>query len=172
MPRRLWYLIAWTVATAVTVGVSWLGIRSVLVAAAPNRTTPLSAAELRLVAPSPSAEPSPSPSPTPSPSPSPPTSPSPSHSPSPSEVWAPSPDGQGGTGYKRTFHTAGGDISFWVARGTVQVLSVNPKQGYTTNVTRYASDSVMVSLFGNRKTSRVLARWTNGPYAEVTESVP
>src|SRR5262245_36605169 len=110
--RLLGYLIAWVVASTVTAGVAWLGIRSVLVAAAPNRMSPLSAAELRNVAPRTAAapvEPQPSPSPaTPSPSPSP--SDSPKASPSPSDTWQPVPDGKGGTGYRRTFRTSGGDV--------------------------------------------------------------
>jgi hypothetical protein len=167
--RRLAYLLAWAVATSVTAAVAWLGIRSVLVAAAPS---PLSAANLRLVAPT-SAEPSPSdpPTPTPSPSPTPVTTPTLVASPTPSSTWTPSPDGQGGTGYKRTFRTIGGDVSFWVARGVAQVLSSSPKPGYTVNVTRYDADSVLVSFFNNHKVSRVWARWWNGPYAEITESV-
>lgn len=172
--RRLAYVVAWAVATSVTAGMAWLGIRSVLVAAAPS---PLSAANLRLVAPT-SAEPSPAdpPSEPPSPSPSaaalPTTSATPPpHSPTPAETWSPAPDGQGGTGYKRTFHTNGGDVSFWVARGVAQVLSTSPKPGYTVNVNRYDADSVMVSFFDNHKVSRVWARWWNGPYAEISESV-
>jgi len=163
-------LVAWAVATAVTAGMSWLGIRSVLVAAAPS---PLSAADLRLVAPTTAAAtPSPTFSPSPSPSPSPPpVTASPKPSPQPVETWTPSPDGQGGTGYKRTFHTSGGDVSFWTAKGVAQVLSQSPKPGYTVNVNRYDADSVMVSFFNNHKVSRVWARWWNGPYAEVSESV-
>jgi hypothetical protein len=170
--RPVAYLVAWVVATAVTVGLSSLGIRSVLVAAAPSRTRPLSAAELRLVAPtSAAALPSPTPSPTPSPSPSSSPSASPSLRPSPSDTWAPSPDGQGGTGFKRTFHTTGGDATFWCAKGVAQVLSVIPKPGYAVNVTREGPESVLVSFTNNRKISRILARWWNGPYAEISESV-
>ncbi len=165
--RRLVYFIAWAVATAVTAGMSWLGIRSVLVAAAPS---PLSAANLRLAAPT-SAAPEPSPTPEQSPSPAPvATSAAPKPSATPVETWTPAPDGHGGTGYKRTFHTNGGDVSFWTAKGVAQVLSQNPKPGYTVNVNRYEADSVMVSFFNNRKVSRVWARWWNGPYAEISES--
>jgi hypothetical protein len=170
--RRLAYFVAWAVATAVTVGMSWLGIRSVLVAAAPS---PLSAADLRLAAPtSAAAEPSPTPAPSPTPVPAPVVSATPKASPSaqPVETWASAPDGHGGTGYKRTFHTNGGDVSFWTAKGETQVLSQNPKPGYTVNVNRYDAESVMVSFFNNHKVSRVWARWWNGPYAEVSESVP
>ena len=168
MPRRLAYFLAWAVATAVTVGIAWLGIRSVLIAAAPTRTAPLSAAELRGIAPTtPAAAPtSASPSPSPPPSPSLITVPSKPPVPSPSETWT-----SYNNGYKRAFHLVGGDVVAWTGHDDAQVLSMNPRTGYQVNVTRYANDSVMVSFFSNRRTSRVWVRWWSGPYAEVTESV-
>jgi hypothetical protein len=156
--RRLAYLLAWAVAATVTVSVAWLGIRSVLAAAAPTRTVPLSAVQLRRAAPLIPPDPSGSPGSSPG-SLSRPTA-------SPTESWQ-----QDGEGFKRTFHTVGGDVEFFTAKDAVQVASSTPKQGYTVNVTRYGGDSVMVSFFGNRKTSRVWVRWWNGPYAEITESV-
>ena len=159
MHRRLAYLLAWAVAATVTVSIAWLGIRSVLAAAAPTRTVPLSAVQLRRVAPL--IPPDSSASPPPSGS-----SARPNGQTTPTESWQ-----QDGEGFKRTFHTIGGDVEFFTAKDAVQVASSTPKQGYTVNVTRYGGDSVMVSFFGNRKTSRVWVRWWNGPYAEITESV-
>ncbi len=159
--RRLAYLLAWAVAASVTVGAAWLGIRSVLVAAAPTRTVPLSAVGLRKVAP---LTPSPAPN---AARPANPGSPgSATGAPQPAETWT-----KDGDTFKRNFRTVGGDVSFFTGNGSVQVASSSPKQGYTVNVTRYAPDSVMVSFFGNRQTSRVWVRWWDGPYAEVTESV-
>jgi hypothetical protein len=155
--RRLAYLVAWAVAATVTVSIAWLGIRSVLAAAAPTRTVPLSAVGLRKVAPltgSPLAG-----GPAQSNAPAQPA-------PSQTESWT-----QDGETFKRTFRTVGGDVSFFTGKDQVQVASSLPKSGYTVNVTRYGPDSVMVSFFGNRQTSRVWVRWWNGPYAEVTESV-
>jgi hypothetical protein len=157
--RRLAYLLAWAVAATVTVSIAWLGIRSVLAAAAPTRTVPLSAVQLRRVAPL--IPPDSSASPIPSGSSS-----RPNGQTTPTESWQ-----QDGEGFKRVFHTVGGDVEFFTAKDAVQVASSTPKQGYTVNVTRYGGDSVMVSFFGNRKTSRVWVRWWNGPYAEITESV-
>src|SRR6476660_7093281 len=89
--RRLDYLVAGMAMVAVTVGVAWLGIRSVLVTAAPGRRTVLSAAELRRAAPvtpsrhaDPEAQLEPGPS-APVPTPVPPAAPSPSVVPSPSQ---------------------------------------------------------------------------------------
>jgi hypothetical protein len=158
--RRLAYLLAWAVAASVTVGAAWLGIRSVLVAAAPTRTVPLSAVGLRKVAPL---------TPSPAPNAARPANPSPGSAaaaPQPAETWT-----KDGDTFKRNFRTVGGDVSFFTGNASVQVASSSPKPGYTVNVTRYAPDSVMVSFFGNRQTSRVWVRWWDGPYAEVTESV-
>jgi hypothetical protein len=169
--RRLAYLIAWAVATAVTVGVAWLGIRSVLVAAAPDRIAPLSAADLREAAPK--AAPTPAPVPSLSPSPTPPVSvavgPTAKPTPTPSETWTPVPDGKGGTAYRRTFRTSGGDVVVLSARGDVKIESTKPKSGFTVNVARQSAESVVVSFFGTRKATRIWARWMNGPYAEVAE---
>jgi hypothetical protein len=157
--RRLAYLLAWVVAAAVTVSIAWLGIRSVLAAAAPTRTVPLSAVGLRKAAPLPTSTQSPQ---------------SGQSRPAgtggqvtgPNEPWV-----RDGETFKRSFHVAGGDVSFFTTKDQVQVASSVAKTGYTVNVNRYAGDSVMVSFFGDRQTSRVWVRWWNGPYAEVTESV-
>jgi hypothetical protein len=156
--RRLAYLLAWVVASAVTVSIAWLGIRSVLAAAAPTRTVPLSAVGLRKAAPLPGATQPPAvgqsrPAGNGQAAP-------------PNESWV-----RDGETYKRSFHVVGGDVSFFMTKDQVQVASSVAKPGYTVNLNRYAGDSVMVSFFGDRQTSRVWVRWWNGPYAEVTESV-
>ena len=168
--RRLWYLLAWAVATTLTVGVSWLGIRSVLSVATPGHVSPLSAADLREVAPT-----SPSPTPTPSaeilPTPAAIVSPAakPSPTPTPVETWAPFSDGRGGTAFRRTFKVVGGEVTIVSARGDVKIESSKPNPGFSVNVNRQSGESVMVTFFGPRKASRVWAKWTNAPYAEVTE---
>ena len=169
--RRLGYLVAWAVASAVTAGVAWLGIRSVLIAAAPNRMAPLSAAELRNAAPRsvpPVAPPPPSPSQSADAVPT--ESPAVKPSPTPVETWSPVPDASGATAaFRRTFHTTGGDVVVLASKGDVKIELSKPRQGFSVNVNRQAADSVMVSFYGPRKASRVWARWANGPYAEVTE---
>jgi hypothetical protein len=170
--RRLVYLIAWAVATVVTVGIAWLGIRSVLVAAAPSKTSPLSAADLREAAPKPvpTLTPSPAPGPTTA-SPAPPPAAPGGSSPGPvsPDAWTPISDGKGGLAYRRIFRTAGGDAVVLSAKGNVKIESTAPKSGFTVNVSRQSTESVIVSFFGPRKASRVWARWNDGPYAEVTE---
>ncbi len=166
VPHRLVYPIAWAVATAVTVGIAWLGIRSVLVAAAPNRISPLSAADLRKAAP----VPSPAPAPTPTPSPTPPPAASPRPASSGPDAWVPFADGHGGTAYRRTFRTGGGDVVVVSAPHGVKIETTRPKDGFTVNTARQSDESIIVSFIGPRRASRVWARWNNnGPYAEVTE---
>jgi hypothetical protein len=179
---RFVYPIAWAVATALTVGVAWLGIRSVLVAAVPSRISPLSAADLRNAAPKPSPSPAPEPVPQPTPTPTvvapPPTippatppanAPATKVAPTPSDSWAPVPDGKGGTAYRRTFRTGGGDAVVLSGPGQVKIESSKPRAGFTVTIARQGDESVIVSFVGPRRSSRVWARWNNGPYAEVTE---
>ena len=162
MHRRLAYLLAWAVAATITVGISWLGIRSVLAAAAPTQTVPLSAVQLHGTSPQiPPNGANPSSIATP-----PTTGGSGLDASAQTGSWTPD-----GSSFKRTFHTLGGDADFLTGAGSVQISSNVPKAGYTAYVTRYGADSVMVSFFGDRKVSRVWVRWWNGPYAEVTESV-
>jgi hypothetical protein len=168
--RRLAYVIAWTVATAVTVIVAWLGIRSVLVAAAPRRVSPLSAAQLRGIAPHPAPTPSAAAAPTPAvTSVAPPVLTTAAARPTPSDSWAPVADGKGGTAFKRTFRTGGGDVVVVIEKGDVKIPANTPKPGFVVSVNRQGPDSVLVSFIGPRRASRVWARWAGGPYAEVTE---
>lgn len=162
--RRIAYLAAWAVATAVTVTAAALGLRPVLIAAAATRTSPLSAVALRRAAPSPSPPPA-SASPSPSPSPVAPSSARPtSPVPPPAETWTPAADG-----FRRAFRTTGGDLVAVCAKGAVQVTEVTPHSGYTVSTSRNGPDSVTVTFTTNRHVSRLVIRWWNGPYAEVTE---
>lgn len=175
MRRRLIYLAAWAFATAITIGISYSGIRSVLVAAPEGDAKPLSAADLRRAAPSPSAPASPSAtpslSPTPSASPSPSATVSPRPATSPTPGWEKTPDGQGGTASTRIFTLQGGEVSFYCARGNVKVAAMTPKAGFTGSETRWSPDSDRVSFYTDKHVSRVWVTWRDGCYAEITESV-
>jgi hypothetical protein len=176
VPRPLAYLLAWGIATALTVGASWLGIRSVLSAAAPPRTRPLSAAELRQVAPthsvteslaSPSGTPTARPGATPTA-----TGGSGGATPVttvPSTDWQTEPDGRGGTAYRRTFAMAGGDAVVWVAAGEIRVVSAAARPGYTIDIDRPTGDSTTVAFVLGARRSLIFATWRSGPYAETSE---
>lgn len=182
MPRGVAYLLAWSVATTLMVGASWLGINSVLSTGAPARTAPLSAAELRRAAPQPSLTPPPSPTPvrrspatppgasssTPSSGPSRAAPRSPAPSPE-STGWLAEADGRGGTAYRRTFRMQGGEATIWFARGEIRVLSTVARSGFAVDIERPALDSTTVTFYSSRHRSRIWATWRSGPYAELNE---
>jgi hypothetical protein len=174
VPRRLPFWAIWVVLTAVTVGASWLGIRSVMFAGAPSRPTPLSAPELRRLAPTPSAVPQPvatTPSPSPSPSQSPSRQPaSPSASPTP--TWTAVPDGHGGTAYRRLFRVVGGVVTVQVSANQVEVVSSRPTKDYTMQVVKPDRNTLVVLFTSAAHYSRVKVTWRDGPQGEWTESVP
>jgi pyruvate/2-oxoglutarate dehydrogenase complex dihydrolipoamide acyltransferase (E2) component len=170
--RRVGYLLVWTVATIVTVGASWLGIRYTLFAAAPSGGQPISAADLRQAAPTTAVRTTPAaPKPTPTPAPTTPAAqPSPSASPT-GTPWVPVPDGHGNTAYKRTFRLVGGDVTMLCGPLETRVLAVQPHRGYTVEQFREGPRTVRVSLVSSRHASRLYTAWRDGPYAELTESV-
>ena len=178
MPRRFAYVLAWAVATAIAVSGSWVGIRSVLVAATLDRPAPLSAAQLRQAAPT-SAAPSPSPSPSPSPRPSPSPSPSPAPPPPDPEPtadltpgWEAVTDDEGREGFQRVFVLRGGEVVFFASSTEVRIVSADVEQGFDDDTTRWSRTSVLISLESEEHTSRVWVNWRDGaPYAEVTETV-
>jgi hypothetical protein len=173
MRRRLRYVAVWALATAITIGVSYWGIRSVLVAAGPERSAPLSAAELRHAAPSPTDSPAPPPLPSPTPSPTapaaPPSPPAPSLSPTPG--WVTTPDARGGEALVRAFSLEGGQVSVFCNRGDVHVTGITPAKGFTQSETRFSPDSLRVNFSSERHISRLWVTWRNSCYAEITESV-
>ena len=187
MRRRLAYLLIWTIGCAATVGAGWLGLRSVLDAAVPQRATAFSAAELGRATPSPAPATAtdagtPTPTPTPTMTTTPPTTaPAPTTSapaadataavPASTAGWEVVASGRGGTAYRRTFHVQGGDITFWCDEFDVHVMAYSPKPGYVIDYTRYNVRSLQVSLLSGQRASRVYVAWRNGPYAEITETV-
>lgn len=164
MRLRLAYFLAWGIATTVVAGASWLGVRAVLTApqqtrsgsaslptraapppVAPAATTARTGSRLPSVAPAAGAPAAPG--------------------------WTAVPNGRGGTAFRRTFRTTGGDVSVWCEPGSARVQEAVPKAGYTVDVTRLAVDAVQVSFVHERQASRLLVRWWDAPYAELTESV-
>lgn len=146
MRRSLGYLLAWTAATAVAVGGSWVSLQPLLAAAA-ERPPSLEAGQLRDMA-----------------------------------TWRPSPTlirptsdtewrevSEHGA-LRRTFVLRGGEASFEVERGRVELLSHSANQDYRADVTRKARHSLLVSFTSEGHASRVWVQWRNGPYAEITES--
>jgi hypothetical protein len=168
------YVLVWFVATTITVSGSWLGIRSMLQAGSPQRSAPLSAADLRQAAPT-TAAPSPSPTPSPSPSPKPTRSPSKSPRaarPSPSQTpgWVRVADEPDGGTFQRRFRVTGGEAVVVVSAEETRVVSVRPARNFRAQVDE-GQGAIRISFLSERRVSRVLFLWRDGPYAEVSESV-
>ena len=168
MTRWLAYLVAWVVLTAVTAGVSWFGLRTVLSAATPKRSVATTnGSGLSDGGPPAGGVPGAGGAEQPgSPGPTVPAS----RAPGPNETWTALPDGRGGTAYRRTFRLTGGETVIMAEEVAVRVLTTAAKPGYSVNVTRSGDGGVQVSFIADRKASRVYVRWWSGPYAEVTES--
>jgi hypothetical protein len=167
MRRRLAYVLAWSLATAVAVTGSWVGLQPLLAAATPQLPASLSASQLRDAAPgpSPSASLSASPSPSPAPPP-PPVTPPPQLQLPASSQWE-----RVGDHYERTFVVGGGEVVFHASREDVGVVWHTANPGYQARVNRWTRGSVIFSFESTERTSRIWVMWRNGPYAEVTESV-
>jgi hypothetical protein len=182
MRRELAYPVVWMVATAITVGGTWLGIRSVLDAAAPSRPDPLSAADLRRVAPTtapvttaPRTTPPPPttrpPVTTPPTTRPPVTTRPPTRPPTSDARWIPVPDEAGGTAYRRTLRVQGGEVTVQVGPTGARILATRAAPGFNSAENRFDDHTVSVMFFSDRHTSRVFVAWRNGPRGEVTESV-
>jgi hypothetical protein len=63
-------------------------------------------------------------------------------------------------------------VSVRVSHDRVQIVSATPHPGYTADQNKYSDTASAVTFTADRKMSRVLVRWMNGPYAEVTETAP
>ncbi|WP_203898157.1 hypothetical protein [Virgisporangium aliadipatigenens] len=92
--------------------------------------------------------------------------------PAPNPSWSPVSNGAGGTAFRRTFRTLGGDVAVWVEPGTARVQETVPKDGYQVEIRRLSDEAVEVTFVNDRTISRVSFRWwSTAPYAEVAESV-
>jgi hypothetical protein len=178
MRRTLGSVGAWLIATSLAVLVSWLGVRSVLFAAVPDRVAPMSAAEARQVVPK-SASPTPTVSPT-AESPTPdatespvatastptPTKPAPSPS---DDGWTKVPDGRGGTGFLRTVRTDGGTARIRFTATDVRVTSTDPAPGFTVSFEQQEPTVAIVTFTSSDHTSRITAFWERGARAQISE---
>jgi hypothetical protein len=154
---RVAYLLAWALATTIVAGASWLSIHSILSAPTQTRNAYNSVPGYVNV----------------------PSSPRPSSSrtpgvtaPAPNPSWSPVSNGAGGTAYRRTIRTVGGDVAVWVEPGTARVQETVPRDGYEVEIRRLSDEAVEVTFVNDRTISRVSFRWwSTAPYAEVAESV-
>ena len=183
--------LAWLVATALGVGVAWFGLRPVLDVAVPDRSDPLSAAEVRKLA-EPSAIPippgygswpagspswsgsvSPSQSASPKSSGSPKRSPS-GKSPSPASTivdgWTVTTQPDGTLSYVRSFRVRGGSTVIRMTPGRVYLVSATPNPDFSVQPTQNDATRLVVQFVAAGKYDIVDAMWWNDhPYAQVSE---
>ncbi|GAA2696794.1 MULTISPECIES: hypothetical protein [Actinosynnema] len=187
MIRGLQYFAVWTLTTAAAIGVSWLGIRFVLDAGAPERPRVVAGptGETTLAEPTPtSTSLSPPPSSSSSPEPSAPTAAPTTTTTAPaqeppaqqptSQPPAPSEEGawverDGKQVFIKSFRLQGGVATVSFAERDIQPVSATPRQGYAA-VVEQPADAVVVVFTGNGHTSKLEAMWVGKPQWRIIES--
>ncbi len=176
MPRSLRYLLVWLSCTVVTVAVVSLTVRFVVHSTAPVPPT-AHAQPTTFDAPSPRATVSPTPRPSPrrptpaatSSPPHPRHSPAPTHSAAPPPSTAPADDCQGGAG-THSVQSQGGQATINWGADAVCLVSAVPAQGFTTQTTQSASDTLVITFSGSHHRSRITATLTPEPNAVTDET--
>ena len=180
MTRGLQYLAAWSASTAVAVVLSWLGIRFVLDAGAPERprvvagptqssaiartttttttaapttTTTTTIAVIATVAPTTTTVPSTTTTTT---------------QPLPSEngTWT---ERNGEPVYLRSFRLHGGVAAISFSAKDMEPISATPRQGFAATVEQPA-DAVVVEFTSPGHRSRLEATWVGGPQWRIVET--
>lgn len=180
MRRSIGYLVAWALVTAVTIGLSWFGIRLAMEpapVAAVNSPTGSAVLPMPTVTsisvPVPDDGPSISPSPvTPSstrpPSSSVPAPPS-STDARPTSAQLPQGEWQSDGSYVHAFHLRGGDVVVRYRQAGVEALSATPADGWSVAVEQPGGPLVVNFRNAEGRLSRLEATWSNGPTARVIE---
>ncbi len=178
--RGLQYFVAWSAATAVSVVLSWLGIRFVLEAGVPERpilvagpvqqSTAIPTTTTTTVVPTTTTttlvvvvttEPPLTTTTTT-------TTTTPTTTPLPSEqgTWT---EHNGEPVYLRSFRLQGGVAAIRFSEHDMEPISATPRQGFAVSVEQPA-DAVVVDFVGNGHRSRLEASWIGGPQWRVIES--
>ncbi|WP_329790482.1 hypothetical protein V1227_00930 [Lentzea sp. DG1S-22] len=182
MRRSVGYLVAWAVVTAVAVGLSWFGIRSVM-----------EPAPVAVVDPTPGSAVLPMPTitslavPVPEPGPSagvPPVTPTSTRPPAvsssvpvpprttdarPTPAQLPEGEWQADGSYVHAFHLRGGDVVVRYRPSGVEALSATPADGWSVAVEQPGGPLVVNFRTASGRLSRLEATWNDGPRAKVVE---
>ncbi|MFD0205521.1 MULTISPECIES: hypothetical protein [Saccharothrix] len=179
MTRGLQYLAAWSASTAVAVVLSWLGIRFVLDAGAPERplvvagptqssaiartttttttaaptTTTTTAAVVATIAPTTTRVP-------------PTTTTTAQPLPSENGTWT---EHNGEPVYLRSFTLHGGVAAISFSARNMEPISATPRQGFSATVEQPA-DAVVVEFTSPGHRSRLEATWVGGPQWRIVEA--
>jgi hypothetical protein len=177
MPGALRYLAAWSASTAVAVALSWLGIRFVLDAGAPDRphlvaapTQQSAVAATTITAPTttitttlpPTVDVTTSiPAATTKPDPTPPAQPSGNGN------WSTQ---NGERVYTRSVSLQGGVATVRFAESGVDPISATPRPGFAAGFQRPAANILVVDFISPGHRSRLEASWLNGPQWRIIET--
>ena len=152
MPRAVRLTLLWLGTTALAVTVSWFGVRLVLYAAVPDRSKPLSVAELKSASPR-ATGPPPAAGTTRSPSPTVSTS----EAPAPVlQKWE---DEEGVVNYSSTVSTDGGWAKIQWNSDKVTVIDTYAQTGYAASVDQESETRVTVSFESSGKPTSIEAWW-------------
>ncbi|MEV8437798.1 hypothetical protein AB0425_10535 [Actinosynnema sp. NPDC051121] len=177
MTRGLQYFAAWSASTAVAVALSWLGIRFVLDAGAPQRplvvagptqssaiattttattvapTTTTTVAAIATIAPTTTTVP-------------PTTTTTTQPLPSENGTWT---ERDGEPVYLRSFSLQGGVAAISFSANDIEPVSATPRQGFAATVEQPAA-AVVVEFAGPGHRSRLEATWVGGPQWRIVET--
>ncbi|MCF3106652.1 hypothetical protein IPZ58_34560 [Streptomyces roseoverticillatus] len=163
MRRGIMQVLAWVLATAAAMAVSWYGVRTVLTGTAyePPRALPISGAT---PPPGPAAsEPAHSPrSPEPSSSSAPSRSsaaPAPAASP---RTGSPSPSPSGGNGEVKSFPVRGGRAVFDLGESSAALVSATPDEGWQMRVWKQSA-WIRVDFMAGTRTTSLFVTWNGHP---------
>ncbi|MGK5547008.1 hypothetical protein ACSNOH_20080 [Streptomyces sp. URMC 127] len=159
MRRGIMQALAWALATAAAMAVSWYGVRTVLAGTAyePPRALPISGT-------TPPLEPAASGS---APSPSAPVRPSSSSSPAPkgaaTRSGTPSaPPPAGGTGEVKSFPVRGGRAVFDLGESSAALVSATPDEGWRMRVWKQSA-WIRVDFMAGTRTTSLFVTWNGHP---------
>ncbi|WP_410575694.1 hypothetical protein [Amycolatopsis sp. cmx-4-61] len=176
MPKALRYLAAWSASTAVAVALSWLGIRFVLDAGAPDRPRLVAAPTQQptVVATTISA-PATTITTTPPPTVDVTTS-SPAATTKPASTAQAQPPGNGTWStqngervYTRSVSLQGGVATVRFTTSGVDPISATPRPGFAAGFQRPAAKTLVVDFTSSGHRSRLEASWVSGPQWRVIE---
>ncbi|GGY02339.1 hypothetical protein GCM10010324_56560 [Streptomyces hiroshimensis] len=161
--------LAWTLATAAAMAVSWYGVRTVLAGTAyePPRALPISGTAAPGIgepasstrAPGPPPSPSPAGSAAPSGKPQAPTS-----TPAPGSGPAQNPEAQPrpGDGEVKSYPVRGGRAVFDLGRSSATLVSATPEEGWQMRVWKQSA-WIRVDFMAGTKTTSVFVTWNGHP---------
>ncbi|MEU7103737.1 hypothetical protein ABZ951_01590 [Streptomyces sp. NPDC046215] len=166
MRRAMMQALAWALATAAAVAVSWYGVRTVLAGTAyePPRALPISGNTAPATPGSSAPAPAPEPAASPSPSPSQPARPSAREAPSSPPAVTPSPASPPppAAGAVKSYPVRGGRAVFDLGESAATLVSAAPEEGWQMRVWKQSA-WIRVDFVAGARTTSVFVTWNGHP---------